>query len=187
MAQATQQGMAHEIQTGGLRILGMDATNVIQHLSRLTERQNWSRPSLKEPITLMLDKSALEIGYALSRKAGTLILNLESLELVRASNEHHGAIRWFSQTDPRELVGPLLDHYRGTYFRAYRRELIYSSDTDTEIYSLRPNLEMTGALAAAVCAARESGVPQQEVALHLAPQSKTMNSRHETALEGEIA
>jgi hypothetical protein len=187
MANATKQGMAHEIQAGRLRVLGMHKANVIQLLSRLTEQHGRSWPSLKEPITVLLDKNALESADALSRKNGTLILNLESLELVRASNEHPGAIRWFSQTDPRELVGPLLDHYRGTYFRGYRRELIYSSDTDTEIYSLSPNIEMTGALAAAICAAREAGVPKSEVALHLAPQTKTMTSRHESALEGEIA
>jgi hypothetical protein len=164
----------------------MDSKKAIQHLNRLAEGRGEFRPPLKESITVMLDKNALETVGALSRASGILILNLESLELVRASNEYHGPIRWFSQIDPRKLVGPLLDHYRGTYFRAYRRELIYSSDTDTEVYSLSPNIEMTGALAAAVCAAREAGIPQKEVALYLAPQSKTMTTRYESALEGEI-
>ena len=114
-------------------------------------------------IQVVLDDKQPELPDFYLNQNSTLVLNLESINLVRLSNQHNGPIRWICMRDPRELVGPILDHFRGTYYLKQANQIVYSGDQDFESYRLLQGTQVTSQLLAFVCASRESGMTYEAV------------------------
>ena len=157
-------GIALELQFGPFRVSGEDPTPFMaaMHQWIRAEGQNFEFYS-DSTVQVVLDEKVLQQPGLHPDANSTLVLNLESLDLVRLSNHHTGDIRWFCQKDPRELVGPLLDHFRGTFYRTHLNQLVYSSDQDLEIYDLPLGIQQDSTLLAAVCAAREAGIKAETI------------------------
>lgn len=152
-------GLALELQLGPFRVSGENPTPVIAAIQKWIEAEGQNTHSYRAGIVqVVLDETVLEQPGLYPDSNSTLVLNLENLHLVRLSNDYAGEIRWFSQRDPRELLGPLLDHYRGTYYRKHLNQLVYSSDQDLEVYDLPKAIALDSTLLASVCAAREAGI-----------------------------
>ena len=161
-------GLAIELQLGPFRISGINPTPVLAAIHKWIESEGheFYFPSYNI-VQVILDGTVLAQPGLHPDLNSTLILNLENLDLVRLANDHRGPVRWFCQRDPRELVGPMLDHYRGTYYRKHLNQLVYSNDTDLEFYDLPEGIELNSTLLASVCAAREAGIKPETIRAEL--------------------
>ena len=161
-------GLALELQLGPFRVSGENPTPVMAAIHMWLEAEGKNLQFYSAGIVqVVLDGTVLEQPGLYPDANSTLVLNLGSLDLVRLSNDHSGNIRWFCERDPRELVGPMLDHYRGTYYRKHLNQLVYSSDQDLEIYDLPKAIDQDSTLLAAVCAAREAGIKAETIRAQL--------------------
>ena len=159
-------GLALELQLGPFRVSGENPTPVMAAIHKWIEAEGKNLNLYSAGLVqVLLDETILDQPGLYPDANSTLVLSLESLDLVHLSNDHIGNIRWFCQRDPRELVGPLLDHYRGTYYR--KHQLVFSSDQDLEIYDLPKAMEQDSTLLAAVCAAREAGINAETIRAQL--------------------
>lgn len=117
----------------------------------------------RRPICVLTDSTAVDEGSVseLEARAGSVLLNLEDIELVRLSGRLPlTPIRWVSSRDPRELLGPLVDQYEGAYYRRLPDlQLVYSTRDRIEIFALPPAASRSLELATAVAIALELGVP----------------------------
>lgn len=118
---------------------------------------------VENSIHICKDAESLADFASQSAKSSTAVFNLEDIELVRFANRYTGNIRWFCKRDPRNLIGPLLDHYRGTYYREDLKQIVYSGSDELEFYDVPGNCTVTEDLLAALCAAREAGVPAHAI------------------------
>jgi len=173
-----------------LTLQGKDAPATQSLISRILDFSLHQQPQdlQHREIILITDSLQLSENSEIHRRVSQapealLILNLEDIELIRFAGEAHLPIQWFSARDPRELAGPLLDHYRGAYWKAKEGQLVYQNDFDHEVYTLKhllPNETQEGTrLAAAICVSRALGIKSEVVQDYLnnqtRPQQEALN------------
>jgi hypothetical protein len=156
MAQAIPEAVWHETRIGNLAVAARFPIEVIAILN------GWNFHPVR-PVTVLLDDSAVEATLGIVDPGTKLFVNLDSVRGVRTASSHVGEVRWFSTHDPHGMAGSLIDHFRGAYFRSESREVIYSGERSTESYRVPAGVEISEAIIAAVCVARESGATEAQV------------------------
>jgi hypothetical protein len=149
-----------------IRVLGQHASACKHLIDQFLARSERFELKSQKSITVFLDSSPPEFADILTDpRHDTLILDLDHVELVRVAHDYPGVIRWFAQSDPRQYAQSLIEHYRGTYYQTDpatgRREMVYSGETQMEVYPLPEGFQPLPHWAGAVCAAREWGVPKE--------------------------
>ena len=152
----------HEIQVGTFSVIGRFPVLVLAHLKEIFESS--SRPLFigsSQLVQVLLDDATQEVQDHPAFENQTLILDPLNGSHKKLADGYKGKISWFCIQNM-----PYLG-YRGTYFDYVNRELIYMNENNSESYVLSGSVKATRELAAAICAARESGIDPDEIRLTL--------------------
>lgn len=152
------EGMVYEIQVGTFSIIGKFSVLVLEHVKKIFEVLE--RPLFvgAHPLRILLeDTDEIVKNDDLSSQVRILILDPFFRTHQKLAKEYRGQVSWFSISNPPRA------NYRGTYFKNGSRELLYVKENMVESYVLPASIQITRELAAAICAARETGIQQHEL------------------------
>ena len=167
MIQAKQPGMPHELQIGRICIVGCKPTDVLTSLSMLlTQTKTPDYRLITQPVRALLDDSALEVEPLDINQDAALVLNGDSPGLVDWARTRTQRVSWYSSAELDHSRDTQLIPYRGTYLRG-PRQLVYAGALGLENYTLPSGIHPTREFVAAVCIAREGGLPTETLRLRL--------------------
>jgi len=91
-----------------------------------------------------------------------LVMSLEAPALARISHKSPGPVLWYAKKNPADLVGPLLEDFRGAYFEPRRGCLVAELESVAHEFNLGKSSSFSESdregILAAVCAALSLGV-----------------------------
>jgi hypothetical protein len=173
MAQIAPLSLPQSLELGGIRIVGASAAKTFAHLKTFLQLSSHSGfPKLEQPVEALLDAASIPCTDASWAIDGVTVLDLLNIAHVRHSYRLSGQIAWISLQNPHLLAGRLVQGFRGVYFERKTHEVIYAGPQGLEVYRPTEQHTVTQELLAAICIARESGIPEEAVRFALELQDK---------------